>query len=193
MTRRTALWCAALLATAAISSSALTLLVISEAQIVRESERIALGTVLTAEAQWLDPDGDGVQSIYTVARFRIDQSIKGGDQAGTILTLHVFGGTIGNRTMTAPGVPLFRKDERLLLCLTREVATARFSAVVGAVQGRWVVRTDANGVDRARREMDGISFMTKDETGSLVEAQAPTTEEEPLADVIARLQAEVNR
>lgn len=191
--KRTALWCAAILAAAAISSSALTLLVISEAQIVQESERIAVGTVLTAEAQWLDPDGDGVQSIYTVATFRIDQSIKGGDQPGTLLTLHVFGGTIGNRTMTAPGIPLFRRNERLLLCLTREIATAKFSAVVGAVQGRWVIRTDANGVDRARREMDGVAFMAKDETGALIDAKPPSTNEEPLADVIARLQAEVNR
>lgn len=191
--KRTALWCAALLAAAAISSSALTLLVISDAQIVQESERIAVGTVLNAEAQWLDPDGDGVQSIYTVARFRIDQSIKGGDQPGTILTLHVFGGTIGNRTMTAPGIPLFRKDERLLLCLTREIATAKFSAVVGAVQGRWLIRTDANGVDQARRQMDGVSFMAKDASGNLVDAKPPSTDEEPLADVVARLQAEVNR
>ncbi|MEK7467865.1 MAG: hypothetical protein AAB074_10665 [Planctomycetota bacterium] len=191
--RRKALWTAALVAAASISAQSLTLLVISEARIVQESERVVTGTVLTAQAQWLDPDGDGVQSIYTVATFRVDQSIKGPDQPGALLTLHAFGGTIGNRTMTAPGVPLFQKDERLLLCLTREITTAKFSAVVGAVQGRWVIRTDSSGADQARRDFEHAAFMTLDANGNLVGAEAPNSKEEPLADVVARLQAEVKK
>ncbi|KAF0246431.1 MAG: hypothetical protein FD180_695 [Planctomycetota bacterium] len=191
--KRTIVWSAAILVSAALSAGALTLLVISEARIVQESERVVLGTVLTAQAQWLDPDGDGVQSIYTVATFRVDQNIKGPDQPGTLLTLHAFGGTIGNRTMTAPGVPLFQKDERLVLCLTKEIATAKFSAVVGAVQGRWVVRTDSNGVDQAQRDFEHVSFMSFDANGNLVAAKTPDSKEEPLADVLARLQAEAKK
>ena len=191
--KRMVLWSAALLTVAAISAHALTLLVISEARIVQESERVVEGTVVTAQAQWLDPDGDGVQSIYTVATFRIDQSIKGPDQPGALLTLHSFGGTIGNRTMSAPGVPLFQKAERLLLCLTKEISTAKYSAIVGAVQGRWVIRTDANGVDQAHRDFDHASFMSLDPNGKLVAAAAPDSKEEPLADVVARLQAEVKK
>ena len=191
--KRTLFWCAALLATAALSAGALTLLVITEAKIVQESERVVVGTVITSQAQWLDPDGDGVQSIYTVATFRVDQSIKGPDQPGTLLVLHQFGGSIGNRTMTAPGVPLFQKDERLLLCLTKEIATAKYSAIVGAVQGRWVIRADENGVDQARRDFAHAAFMAFDANGKLVEANAPGSKEEPLADVVARLQAEVQK
>ncbi len=190
--KRTAVWCAALLATAALSARGLTLLMLSEADIVKESDRIVLGTILTSQAQWLDPDGDGGQSIYTVATFRVDQSVKGGDQPGTLLTLHVFGGTIGNRTMTAPGLPLFKKDERLLLCLAKDLDTAKYTSIIGAVQGRWVVKTDTNGVDKARREIDGTTLFTKDADGNLVEANAPAAQqEEPLADVLSRLQKEV--
>lgn len=191
--KRTVVWSVALLTAAALSAHALTLLVITEARIVQESERVVAGTVLTAQAQWLDPDGDGVQSIYTVATFRVDQSIKGPDQPGTLLTLHAFGGTIGNRTMTAPGVPLFQKDERLLLCLTKEVSTAKYSAIVGAIQGRWVIRTDASGVDLAHRDFEHAAFMNFDASGNLVGAEAPSSKEEPLADVVARLQAEVKK
>ncbi len=191
--KRTAVWCAILLATAALSAKALTLLILSEADIVKGSDRIVVGTVLTAEAQWLDPDGDGGQSIYTVATFRIDQSIKGSDQPGTVLRLHVFGGTIGNRTMTAPGIPLFIKDERLLLCLSGNLDTAKYTSVVGAVQGRWLVRTDANGVDQARREIDDAAFVAADTSGNLVEAKAPEAKEEPLANVLTRLQQEVKK
>lgn len=191
--KRTAVWCAALLATAALSARGLTLLMLSEADIVKESNRIVLGTVLTSQAQWLDPDGDGGQSIYTVATFKVDQSIKGGDQPGTILTLHVFGGTIGNRTMTAPGLPLFKKDERLLLCLTGDLDTAKYTSIVGAVQGRWVVQSDANGVDRARREFEGAAFMVKDAAGNLAEAASPEVKDEPLADVMTRLQQEATK
>lgn len=191
--KRTVFWCAVSLLAAALSARALTLLLISEAQIVSESDRIVLGSVMTAEAQWLDPDGDGVQSIYTVATFKIEQTIKGGEQPGTLLTLHAFGGTIGTRTMTAPGIPLFKKDERLLLCLTKNIATCKYSAIVGVVQGRWIVRTDANGVDQARREMDDSMLLSLDSAGNLVEANKPDLKEEPLAAVIARLQAEVKK
>lgn len=191
--KRTVIWCALLLVTAAASARALTLLILSDAEIVQGSDRIVLGKVLTANAQWLDPDGDGVQSIYTVATFQVDQSVKGGDQPGTILTLHVFGGTIGNRTMTAPGLPLFKQDERLLLCLSGNLDSAKYTSIVGAVQGRWLVRADANGVDQARREIDDAAFVAVNASGALVEAKAPEAKEEPLADVMARLQKEVNK
>src|SRR5436190_1413741 len=103
--------CAAFVAFAALTAPALSLLLLTEAAIVRQSDRIVLGTVTSSQAQWLDPDGNGTTSIYTVATFRVDQSIKGQDQPGALLTLHVFGGTIGNRTMGAPGIPLFKANE----------------------------------------------------------------------------------
>jgi hypothetical protein len=183
--------CAAILAGAVLSAPALSLVLLTEASIVKQSDRIVLGTVTTSQAQWMDPDGDGVQSIYTVATFRIDQTIKGADQPGTILTLHVFGGTIGNRTMSAPGIPLFKRDERLLLCLTANIATCKFSSIVGAVQGRWTIRTDGQGVDLASRDFSDANFMSIQPNGQLVEAATPKTVEEPLAEVIARLQQEV--
>jgi hypothetical protein len=184
-------WCTALLGAAVLSAQALSLVLLSEAAIVQQSDRIVVGTVTTAQAQWLDPDGDGVQSIYTVATFRIDQSIKGTDRPGTLLTLHVFGGTIGNRTMSAPGIPLFKNDERLVLCLYADIATSKFSSIVGAVQGRWTIRTDGNGVDLASRDFSDANFMSVEPNGNLVEAATPKTTEEPLADVVARLQKAV--
>ena len=183
----------AFLAAAALAARALTLVLITDAQLVEMSDRIVVGTVLTAQAQWLDPDGDGVQSIYTVATFRIDQVVKGTDQPGALLTLHVFGGTIGNRTMTAPGIPLFQKDERLLLCLTPKIATCKYSPVVGAVQGRWTVRAGDDGRDIARRDFQGASFMSVASDGTVQEAQPPESKDQLLADVVARLQAEMKR
>lgn len=191
--RKRLILCSIFLGAAVLSVPALTLILLSESAIVRQSDRIVLGTVVTAQAQWLDPDGDGVQSIYTVATFRVDQTIKGTDLPGSNLTLHVFGGTIGNRTMVAPGIPLFKRDERLLLCLSPDIATCKYSSIVGAVQGRWTVRTDERGTDLARREFSDALYLTIDQHGSLVEAAEPKAVEEPLADVIARLQKEVQK
>lgn len=182
---------AAIAALAALAAPALSLVLLTEASIVKQSDRVVLGTVTSSQAQWLDPDGDGVQSIYTVATFRVDQSIKGTDRAGAVLTLHVFGGTIGNRTMGAPGIPLFKADERLLLCLTADIDTCKYSPIVGAVQGRWTVRTDESGKDLATRDFSDAHFLAVDPDGQLVEAATPKTVEEPLSDVITRLQQEV--
>ena len=182
--------CSAFLLFAALAASPLTLLLLSEPEMVAQSERIVLGTVTTSQARWMDPDGDGFENIYTVATFRIDQTVKGNDPAGTVLTLHVLGGTIGERTQVAPGVPLFTNGERLLLCLERSPETAKLSPIVGVVQGRWIVTTADDGTEVARRTFSDAHFMARTAAGGLTEAASPGDTVEPLADLISRLQSE---
>ncbi|MCE9580983.1 MAG: hypothetical protein K8T20_00550 [Planctomycetes bacterium] len=189
--KRRVLLSTAFLVAAALSARSLTLLALTDAEIVKASDRIVVGTVLTSTAQWADPDGDGIQSIYTVATFRVDQVVKGTDQPGAYVTLQVFGGTIGNRTMGSAGVPLWKKDERLLLCLYPDPDKARLSPIVGAIQGRWQVTTNANGKDIASRDLGEAQFMARQADGSLTAAAKPAATEEPLSDVITRLQSEM--
>ncbi|MBI2923356.1 MAG: hypothetical protein HYY18_20050 [Planctomycetes bacterium] len=182
--------CFAFLLLAAVAARPLTLLLLTDADIVAQSERVVVGTVTTAQARWMDPDGDGFENIYTVATFRIDQTVKGNDPAGTILTLHVLGGTIGERTQLAPGVPLFTNGERLLLCLERNPETAKLSPIAGVIQGRWTVTTADDGTEVARRSYSDAHFMSRTASGNLADANAPGDSIEPLADLVARLQAE---
>lgn len=185
--------CLAVALLGGLSARALSLLLVPETTTVSESELVVLGSVQTATAQWLDPDGDGVESIYTVATFKVEQCAKGGVAPGTILTLHVFGGTIGNQTMVAAGIPTFKQDERLILCLMPRRDTAKYTSVTGAVLGRWVVHTDADGKDWAVRELGDVTLYQRNEKGDLVETTVPREPEEPLADVMARLQAEASK
>ena len=186
--RRRILASAAFVVLAALAGQALTLLRLSEADIVRQSDRIVLGTVIGTRAEWADPDGDGHQNIYTITTFRIEQTLKGQDQPGTQLTLRMFGGTIGDHTQGVGGLTPFSTDERLILCLEANPQNALGSPIVGVTQGRWIVRTDGNGGEFARREFADASFMVRDTGGTLTPADPPSGKEEPLSDVLARLQ-----
>jgi hypothetical protein len=182
---------AAVLACAS-ASLALTLVPLSEAEIVDASERIVLGTVTSVTVEWADPDGDGLRNIYTTATFRVEDSLKGGDQVGDSLTLRLFGGTLEGRTQAVPGLPTFTQNERLVLCLLPRAGQRKAYPIVGAIQGRWVVTRDESGQDEAHREIDGADWVGPD-GGPLDPRDLPRTAREPLADLLARLRAEVAR
>lgn len=190
---RRVLLCTAFLAVAALTARSLTLIKLTDAEIVKASDRIVVGTVLTATSQWADPDGDGIQSIYTIATFRVDQVVKGTDQPGAYVTLRMFGGTVGDRTMGSAGIPIWKKDERLLLCLYKDPDKARISPIVGAIQGRWEVTTNPGGQEKATRNMHAAQFMAQQTDGSLAEAPTPATTEESLTDVVTRLKSEMTK
>lgn len=185
--------CLPVLLFAGLAAPALTLLLLSEEEIVQQSDRIVLGEVLSVRCAWMDPEGDGEENIYTIATFRIEQSVKGPDQPGTEIALHMYGGTIGDRTQGVGGVTPFAAHETLILCLEPNVDRVKLSPIVGVTQGRWVVRTDAAGNRYTRREMADATFMIRDISGALQPAEAPRQDEEPLNVVLGRLRSEVRK
>lgn len=182
---------AVVLAFASVAFS-LTLVPLTEAEIVKASERIVVGTVTSVTVEWADPDGDGIQNIYTTATFRVEDSLKGPAQVGDSLTLRIFGGSLEGLTHKAPGLPTFTQDERLLLCLLPRQERRKAFPIVGAIQGRWVITQDAQGQDIAHREFEGADWVGPDGRELEVAAQ-PGSGREPLADLLARLRAEVAR
>lgn len=184
---------AGLVAATALAAGALTLVRMSDAELVAGSARIVVGTVESVSVSWEDPDGDGVPSIYTTARLRVGQVVKGGDSAGDVLELRTFGGTLDGVTHVAPGLPTFEQGERVLVCLAPGMERLKHSPVVGAGQGKWTIREDEAGVELARRDFGGAAFVTRGAGGRLEPAEAPESPEEPLADVLARLGAEAGR
>ncbi|MBI2920315.1 MAG: hypothetical protein HYY18_04445 [Planctomycetes bacterium] len=186
-------WILAAVVLAASGAGALTLVRMSDADLVAHSGRIVVGTVESVSVAWEDPDGDGVRSIYTTARLRVEQVVKGADAAGDVLEIRTFGGALDGVTHVAPGLPAFAQGERALVCLAPGMETRKYSPVVGAGQGKWTIRADEAGVERARREFGGAVFVQPGAGGRLEPAAAPEAAEEPLADVLARLRAEVDR
>lgn len=185
--------CLAVLFLAGLATHALTLLLLTEEQMAQQSDRIVLGDVLSTRTAWMDPEGDGEENIYTIATFRIEQTIKGPDQPGTDLTLHMYGGTIGDLTQGVGGVTPFAANEKLILCLEPNLDRVKLSPIVGVTQGRWVVRTDSQGNRFARRELADAAFMVRNVRGELQPATAPLTGEEPLETVLSRLKSEAQK
>jgi hypothetical protein len=188
---RSAIALALTFALGSLGAHALTLVLQTDAELVQESERVVLGTVTATRVQWMDPDGDGERNLYTVATFRLEQILKGPGQAGDDVSFHVFGGTLDGRTQSVQGLPLPQQGERLVLCLRPNAASCKLTPVAGAVQGRWTVRTDDDGHAFARRTMSDAAFVSRSQDGTLVQAIRPAEGEEPLADLLARLQSEV--
>ncbi|NUN50319.1 MAG: hypothetical protein HUU15_16020 [Candidatus Brocadiae bacterium] len=182
-----------ILTAGALSARALSLELFTDAEIVALSERIVVGTVESTATRIADADGDGREQITTFASFRVEQVLKGNDRPGDLLTLPMTGGTVGTETLTVCGVPLWTEGERLLLCLDTRAERRSITPIVGAIQGRWVILPDANGNPVATRSFAGAAYFAKDATGELAPTLPPPDQTEPLADLMARLLAEVNK
>jgi hypothetical protein len=109
--------------------------------LVGDASAIFRGEVVDVRSEFRQLRGE--QVIVTVVRFKVERVLKGSISAVT--TLEMLGGTVGDSTMSVPGMPRFEVGDRDLLCVER--AGALFP-VVGASQGRFRIVTDRSGQDR---------------------------------------------
>jgi hypothetical protein len=109
--------------------------------LVGDASAIFRGEVVDLRSEWRQLRGE--QVIVTVVRFKVERVLKGSVSA--LQTIELLGGTIGETTMTVPGMPQFAVGDRDLLCLERSGA---LFPVVGAAQGRFRILTDRSGNDR---------------------------------------------
>ncbi|MEK7469178.1 MAG: hypothetical protein AAB074_17530 [Planctomycetota bacterium] len=181
-----------LAATAAMLCHAATLIKLSDAELVTHGDQIVLGTVTRVSTSWEDPDGDGQSQIFTTVEIRVEQSLKGGATAGSTVTFRQLGGRIGNLATSIPGLPKFSEGESALLFLEGSLTNPHYSPIPGLAQGRWIVRTENDGTRFARRDFSDSTFVRLDKDTHEDEVK-PSEAEEPLADVLARFQKEIDK
>jgi hypothetical protein len=81
--------------------------------LVAQADVIVKGTVLSAEARM-----DHRNRIFTDVVLKVQDVVKGNVNRGSNLTFSVIGGVYGTLAMTAPGIPNFSSDEKVLLYLS---------------------------------------------------------------------------
>ncbi|MFZ3060661.1 MAG: hypothetical protein WA102_13115 [Candidatus Methanoperedens sp.] len=123
----------ALFAAAPVVSASMT--EISVEDLTRESDVIAIGDIKEGESGW----NLWRTMIYTYSTLSVEKYIKGGEGAET-LTIITEGGTAGGSFMLVEDVPVFTKNEKVLVFLKR--AGSEFS-VAGWAQGKYIVENES--------------------------------------------------
>lgn len=121
--------------------SATTVIAPTFAQLVNEAEVIFQGTVTASRSVWV---GEGAQrDIMTYVTFKVDDAVKG--TPGSMYTISMVGGTVGQDTMEISGAPRFKIGSRDLLFVQHN--GQQFIPLVGIMHGRFRVQQDQSGRD----------------------------------------------
>ena len=121
---------------------ALTVLPTDFNQLVDQADAIFQGEVLSVRSDWTGLEAN--RHIATYVQFRVVRVFKG--SAPNPQTLEIFGGTVGARSMTVPGMPKFEVGQMELLFVRNN--GREFCPLVGVSQGRFHVKRDSAGAER---------------------------------------------
>ncbi len=110
----------------------------SFAELVREAQTIARGTVTAIDARWVDVADRRV--IKTFVTFAVEQPLKG--TPPDVLTLVFLGGTVGTETLHVSGMPTFKTGDKDILFLSGN--GVQFCPLVRLMHGRYRVRHDGS-------------------------------------------------
>ena len=125
----------------ASQTSATTVIAPTFSQLVNEAEVIFQGTVTASRSVWV---GEGAQrDIMTYVTFKVDDAVKG--TPGSMYTISMVGGTVGQDTMEISGAPKFKIGSRDLLFVQHN--GQQFIPLVGIMHGRFRVQQDQSGRD----------------------------------------------
>jgi hypothetical protein len=146
------------------AAGATTFVEVDDAELLRSSEIVLVGTVTGVEAS--EPDATG--AIYTYVHVQPDRIIKG-DLDGGPVVLREPGGRFGDQEERIFGAPEFWTGERVLLFLTRNPdGTLRTNNLS---MGKYSLGIDIRGRQTASRDFGDEVTLLVPETGALVGAQ----------------------
>ena len=136
---------AAVLALVASTATAGTVVPMNLEALADHAGQVLVGRVMSVRSYWVDSGAPG-RRIESEVIFEQVEYFKGalGDSTPTF-ALVVPGGTIGETRMRVCSAPRFAAGDKWVLFL---LPTYRTFPVVGLYQGAFLVRTDANGVER---------------------------------------------
>ena len=113
---------------------------------VQKASEVIVATVVAADAQ---RKGELARFIETEYTLRVEEVVFGALQRNEVLTIRLWGGTIGEETLTAAGVRVPEVGRRYFFMLTPAWRTSNWGVIVGTDQGMFeVVRDEVRGSDR---------------------------------------------
>jgi len=140
-------------------ATATTLLQVDLHTLVRLSDRVVVGRVLSSRSFWSE---DG-RRIVTEHRVAVEQDLGGG-KGGDVLVIRTQGGKVGSLRMQVRGAPVLRKGQRMLL-FTELRGGHRW--VVGMTQGAMEVAPDGRGRLMVTRRLGGVRLVRRDSRGRM--------------------------
>lgn len=144
-----------LMLVAAIPGGASTFLKMDQKALVRDSEAVVQGEVISVNSFW-DKSG---RVVISEAVIRVEDTLYG--NVPSVVVVRTFGGKVGNFVVEAHGFPKFQKNERVLLYLETEKDGAM--KVAGYQQGQFRVVKDKAGVEWAVPATgEGATLVTPD-------------------------------
>jgi hypothetical protein len=144
-----------LLTVVSLSGGASTFLKMSQKELVRDSELVVVGRVLSTSSYW---EKTGTV-IVTEAMIQVEEAILG--DAPTVVKVLTFGGEVGGYHVEAAGFPELTVNEKLLLFLEPE--QDGLARVAGYQQGQYRIVRDKAGVELAVPAYeDGSHLLTRD-------------------------------
>ncbi len=107
---------------------------ISVEDLTREADVIIIGDVKDVESRW----NLWRTMIYTYSKLSVEKYVKGGEEHKT-LTIITEGGTVGDSGVWVEDVPVFTKNETVLVFLKK---AGREFSVASWVQGKYIVENE---------------------------------------------------
>ncbi len=130
---------------AAGSAGATTMIRLDEQDLWTVADTILIGRVPLPPQPVVEP---GSNAVFSKIAILVDEYIWASPQQKEIRQIELVhpGGSYQGRTTVAPGMPVFRQNERVLLFLRRNPKTGRYN-IVGLSQGKFEIRQE-EGTDR---------------------------------------------
>lgn len=107
---------------------------ISVEDLTKEADVIVIGDIKEVESRW----NLWRTMIYTYSTLSVEKYVKSGEEQKT-LTIITEGGTVGDASVWVEDVPIFTKNETVLVFLKK---AGREFNVVGWVQGKYIVENE---------------------------------------------------
>ncbi len=105
-------------------------------ELAKQAEVVAVGRVTDLKSEW----ADGQSQIITRVTLAVDEYLKGGRDAASVVTIVTLGGEIGEVGELYTHVPSFRPNENVVVFLEK-TDVAEF-VVTGGTQGKYNIERD---------------------------------------------------
>jgi len=129
----------------------------SFAELVVSADTIVRGRVIDVHSAWIEtPQG---RAIKTFVALRVERALKG--KVGDTYTLEFLGGTVGQKSLRIPGMPVFTVGERTIVFAADNGRVV--CPLISGGHGRYLVLRDAaTARDYVARD-NGVPLASTDE------------------------------
>lgn len=166
MNRRVAALTCLILAVAFLPVSATSVVAPTFAELVRESETVFVGQVLTVQPRAVQRRGH--DTVVTDVVFRTLQTIKGPDTPQHLLEFA--GGRLGDQELRIEGIPQFAPGDRSVLFVAN-TAIPTLSPLIGVMWGRFRISGGTDGTSYILQH-DGTPFNDTNRIGPATTRQS---------------------